>query len=522
LIEPDDAIEGLRADYDATPYTSDAFPQSAPGQLAAIAHVFGLAAPDVSAARVLEIGCAAGGNLIPFAATHPQARAVGVDLSQVQIDNGRMRVDALGLDNVELLAGDVAQVDLAALGQFDYIIAHGVYSWVPDNVREAILSTFRSSLTPSGVAYVSYNVYPGWKAKEVMRDAMLLASGASPTPEAKARDARDVADFLEEAVPADGVMARVLAEFRARDQDFGDSYLLHDELETFNAPCYFYEMVGRAGEHGLAFLAEAHPESMFPSNRGPKVAEYLNEKCGGVQVLVEQYLDFVVNRTFRESSLVHAERAPQIRYGMDTSRFGRLHFAAWTPPLGGQTAMDHSRQEYEVADGATLFTNDPGLKAALEVLNARWPWTLRRSELVQSVQERLMAAGFTPSPDLPGQIDNLMGVLIVQGHARYRLDPVVPAAAAASPLQLTEPIRRVAELTSGESDASIFNLWHEPLILSPVDRQLLPLLDGTRDRDALVADLLALDHDNPIGIERDAVASYIDALPEHLTELKLL
>jgi cyclopropane fatty-acyl-phospholipid synthase-like methyltransferase len=95
----DDAVNQLREDYDRTPYTSNSFPQSAPGHLAAIAHLFGLETAEVSSARVLEIGCAGGGNLIPFAAAHPQAHVVGIDLSQVQVDQGRTRAQALGLNN---------------------------------------------------------------------------------------------------------------------------------------------------------------------------------------------------------------------------------------------------------------------------------------------------------------------------------------------------------------------------------------------------------------------------------------
>lgn len=211
-------------------------------------------------------------------------------------------------------------------------------------------------------------------------------------------------DFLSEVAPADGVLTRVLAEFKARDEGFGDSYVLHDELETFNAPCYFYEMVARAGAHGLAFLAEARPETMFPSYQGPKVAEHLLEKCGGVQVLVEQYLDFAVNRMFRESLFVHAQRATQIRYDLDANRWCRMHFAAWTPPVDGPTRLDHSRQEYEVADGATLFTNDPGLKATLGTLNEQWPWTLSRYELVEAARPPpAPTARRHPRPRCPGR-----------------------------------------------------------------------------------------------------------------------
>jgi methyltransferase-like protein/2-polyprenyl-3-methyl-5-hydroxy-6-metoxy-1,4-benzoquinol methylase len=530
--DEDDAVSRLRADYDMTPYTSTSFPQSAPGKLAAIAYLFGLETPEVATARVLEIGCAAGRNLIPFAAAHPRADVVGIDLSQVQIDQGRTLVQALGLDNLQLLAGDIARMNLAELGQFDFVIAHGVYSWVPTEVQEALLSSFRRLLSPEGVAYVSYNVYPGWKSKEILRDAMLLASGGSVTPEEKVRNARRMVDFLEEVAPADSALARILAESRAHALGYGDSYLLHDELETFNSPCYFYELLGRAGAHGLAYLASAHPEAMIPANYGPKVAEYLNEKCGGVQVLVEQYLDFVADRTFRESLLVHAERAPQIRYNPPHSRYRRLHIAARVPPADGQTRLDHSRQDFLYSDGATLFTNDPGIKAALDALTARWPWTLSWQELVDAVRARLVSAGFTPSDKLSDHIEGLMEVLILQGQARFRLDPVSPERAQA--LRLDETARRMAELTRSESDASTFNLWHETLILSPLDRHLLPLLDGTRDRNALLEGLLAINRENPIRIERDgqevsgeaelrdALAEQIDAMPQRLAEMMLL
>jgi len=517
----DAALDKLRADYDTTPYTSNSFPQSAPGLLAAIACLFGLETPDVATARVLEIGCASGGNLIPFAAAHPQAHVLGIDLSQVQIEQGRLRAQMLGVENLELLVGDIAKIDPEALGQFDFVIAHGLYSWVPPEVQEALLAAFRRLLAPHGVAYVSYNVYPGWKSKEILRDAMLLASGDSTTPEQKVRDARRMVDFLEEVSSADSSLAKIIADSKAHALGFADSYLLHDELETFNSPCYFYEMLGRASAHGLAFLAEAHPEAMVPGNYGPKVADYLLEKCGGVQVLVEQYLDFVADRTFRETLLVHAERAQQIQYNPDPARLRRFHIAASAPAVDGETRLDHSRQEFEQTDGATLFTNDPGIKAALDALTARWPWTLSRQELVDAVHDRLIGAGLTPSDSVSDTVDNLMGVLILQGQARYRLHPV-SADPATTPLRLDETARRMAELTGNDSQASTFNVWHETHMLSPLDRQLLPLLDGTRDRDAVIDSLLAVAGADSLGMNRDAVAEYIDALPQHLAEMKLV
>ena len=269
------AIDDVRASYDEAPYESYAHPQSAPGQLAAVAWAFGLDPPDVARSRVLEIGCAAAGNLIPFAATHPLACTVGIDLSQVHIDQGNRRVRALGLDNIELMHSDIAHLDLAAMGQFDFIICHVVYSWVPDEVQEAILAACGQLLSPAGVAYVSYNTYPGWKAKEIVRDAMLLSLGDSTTTDEKVHRARSMVDFLQKVAQPDSVLARALNDYQLLAATVGDYYLLHEELEIFNTPCYFRDFVDRARAHGLDYLAEAQPEWTFARNYGSTVVDHL-------------------------------------------------------------------------------------------------------------------------------------------------------------------------------------------------------------------------------------------------------
>jgi len=529
----DEVVDGLRAAYDAVPYESHPFPQSAPGQLAAIAHVFGLDAPAVSGARVLEIGCSAGGNLIPFAASHPRAGGVGIDLSQVQIDHGRRIVQELGLRNLELLQGDIATMDLPALGQFDYIICHGVYSWVPENVQQAILAAFHTLLAAKGVAYISYNVYPGWKAKEIIRDAMMLRGGDRGTPQEKLSYARGMIDFLEEVAPADSVLARALADYRAESTYVRDDYVLHEQLARFNSPCYFLEFGRRAEPHRLAYVADAAPENMFAVNYGEKVSVPLLKECGHSQILVEQYLDFVVNRTFRQSLLVHGERGPQISYNLDRSRFGRLHFAAWLPPRGGETQLDSSNQEYGEHGSRTLFTQEPAVKAAVDALSARWPWTLSRTDLLDVVRARLGAAGIKAAGGQESKVDDLLEALIIRGMVRYRLDPVYPEPAR-TPLRLPESTRRMAELVRGDEDPYIFNVWHEGVLLPPVDRHLLPLLDGTRDREALVQKLLPLllkdvirfyrdgRHVTEEAELRDAAAEYVDATPQRLEEMKLV
>lgn len=527
----DEAIDQLRAAYDAVPYESHAFPQTAPGHLAAIAYLFGMDAVDVSTARVLEIGCAAGGNLIPFAAFHPQARVVGIDLSSVQVDQGRRRVQALGLTNLELLQGDVASMNLAALGVFDFIVCHGVYSWVPANVQDAILSAFRTMMAPGGVAYISYNVYPGWKSKEIVRDAMLLRGGDRVSPDEKLSYARGMIDFLEEVAPADSVMAKALEDYKKIRSRVGDAYVLHEYLEPFNAPCYFLEFGKRTEPYRLTYLADAAIDTMFAKNYGEKISVPLLQECGHSQVLVEQYLDFFVNRTFRQTLLVHGERASQVTYNPDRTRFGKFHFAAFLLPADREARGYNSPQKYGSA--GTVSTEDPVVKAALDALNARWPWTLSRRELLDRVHARLDAADVEAAADLDAKIDHLLDLLVLSGSARFRLDPLLPPREG-TPLRLDGAIRRMAEVALADDDPYIFNLWHETVRVAPVDQQLLPLLDGTRDRDALVEALLTLVRQGVIWFARDgeqlsseaelraAVAEHVDALPRRLTEMKLI
>jgi len=506
---PLSAIDDVRAGYDEAPYESYAHPLSAPGQLAAVAWVLGLEPPDVTNARVLEIGCAAAGNLIPFAAMHPRAHALGVDLSQVHIAEGSRRVRALGLDNVELLRGDIAHLDLTALGKFDFIICHGVYSWVPDEVQDAILAACGQLLTDSGVAYIGYNTYPGWKAREIVRDAMLLSAGDRATTDEKIRRARGVIDFLEKVAEPDSVLARALQDYRLMNGAAGDYYLLHEELEIFNTPCYFRDFVARARMHGLEYLTEAQPEYTFAINYGPIVADHLLEYADD-HILLEQHLDFVVNRHFRQSLLVRSTTASKISRAIDRTRCRRMHFAAQLP------------------SGKSF--GDPVVEAAIDALADRWPWTLSWHDLVDAVGGRL---GITATSDVEDRVDALLECLIIQGHGRYRLDPVSPEPAC-QPVRLHECARRMAELTRDDAEAFVFNHWHELLPLSPVDRHLLPLLDGKNGRKTLVDALMEAVGQGVIRIERDdgevlsqddirdVLAQQVDALPQRLVAMKLM
>ena len=95
---------------------------------------------------------------------------------------------------------------------------------------------------------------------------------------------------------------------------------------------------------------------MFVKNYSNDVAEPLLKECGHSQVLLEQYLDFVVNRTFRQTLLVHASRSEQVRYRVQPERYQAFHFAAQLPCVQGSTRQDGSTQEYGVPGKATVLS----------------------------------------------------------------------------------------------------------------------------------------------------------------------
>ena len=123
--------------YDSIPYESFPYAQTHPDRLATVARLFGMRAAPPARCTVLELGCAGGGNLIPMASELPGSRFLGVDLSSRQIEDGCRTIEALGVGNVELLHRSILDVD-DDLGRFDYVICHGVYSWVPPEVQAKI------------------------------------------------------------------------------------------------------------------------------------------------------------------------------------------------------------------------------------------------------------------------------------------------------------------------------------------------------------------------------------------------
>jgi SAM-dependent methyltransferase len=259
----------IAAAYNEFPYESMPFSHSHPARLAAAAQLFGLKPPDIRTARVLELGCAAGGNLIPHAAYYPSATFVGIDLAGVQIAEGKQRIAQLGLTNIELREGSITDVG-ADDGKFDYIISHGLYCWVPDFVRDAVMRISAENLSPTGVAYISYNVYPGWHMKKIVRDLMLFHTLPLQNPRERVVAARKILADVHKY--SSGAYHAIIAQEMENLESVGDYYIRHDQLAEENNPLLFTDFAAHAKQHGLEFIAEADLAGTFAESYMPALA----------------------------------------------------------------------------------------------------------------------------------------------------------------------------------------------------------------------------------------------------------
>ncbi len=298
-----DTITG--ATYDDAPYESYAYPLTHPEHQAVVAKLLGLNPPDLNAARVLELGCAGGGNILPLALDFPNADFVGIDLSPVQIEEANTHKQALGLKNIAFEAMDIMDLD-KKMGEFDYIICHGVFSWVPEFVREKILEICDKNLSKNGLACLSYNVMPGWAPLRSIREMMMIHTAKFEDPAKKVAQARHLVEFLDKLMTKGSSMHTAVHNLNEKFKETkNDSYILHEYLETNNNPFYFNEFAGMIAAHKLQYIGDSTLSLMFTGNFPPEADKALKQVND--MVTKEQYIDFLSNRQFRHSIITHKD-----------------------------------------------------------------------------------------------------------------------------------------------------------------------------------------------------------------------
>ena len=460
--------------YDSLPYESIAFPETHPSHLCVLGRLLGLPAAEPRSASVLEIGCASGGNLIPMAWHLPQASLVGIDLSGAQIEQGLTLLSRLDLTNIELRQADILDLD-EGIGQFDYIIAHGVYSWVPPRVREHLLWLAPRILAPTGLFYVSYNTLPGWRMRGMLRDMLLHASRNAGTPSERLAAANAAMDRLMAALhKLDALSARYLREEMAQLRDAHPSYLLFEYLAEYNQAFLFSEFAADTERQGLRYLCDTELRTLFPSTYGEDVEQALDPIEDGLEL--EQWLDFVTNRNFRQSVLCRADAALEEDIAVDLDRFATLSFHCDLRPLKKPDLRREKEGLFVSPGGTRVQVSHPLTKAILVHLSGNYPDVVPLRALMPEAAADVRAAG---GGDLAAQADACLAELFsLFAHRSVSAEP--------APRKLPRPdlekpsVSRLCRAQVEQGATRVTTVHHGNLDLDAFASRLLCGLDGTR------------------------------------------
>ena len=446
--------------YDQVPYAFYSFPESHPRRLQAVAHLFGIEAPASAECRVLELGCAVGGNIVPMAYSLPKASLIGSDLVPSQIEAAKKFAAASGVTNLDLRAASIMDVT-PEWGKFDYIVAHGVFSYVPYDVAEKMLQICAGQLTPTGLAYISFNTYPGWHVRMWARKAMLFHAGKVADPIEKARAGRDFILALAQAPFTSALLKGEVQWLQGTDE----SYILHEYFEDANHPFYFREFAMRVARHGLQYLGDALQNGVVAAEKWAPFRSWMDASRDDL-IRQEQYADFVRNREFRRAIICHGnltiDRAQMLERAetMQAAVFMRQSAAG-----NGMTRFEHSRGD--------VVTGAGPLHDALATISQRFPQTI-------SVKEVIDAAG--------QQREALLRELLncwMSGTLELYLDspPVLAQAPGDKPRASL-----LARYLAAQNQSPI-NQRHGSVPVDAAQRRFIQLLDGTRTRDQLAAEL---------------------------------
>ncbi|KRE13056.1 hypothetical protein ASE66_21585 [Bosea sp. Root483D1] len=506
--------------YDAVAYPGHAFSQTHPAHLATIAHIHGMTPAPTATMRVLELGCGSGGNLIPMALQYPGAEFVGIDLSGRAIARAKAEAAELGFTNLSFHHLDIMAAT-ATLGQFDYILVHGVYSWVPQPVRERIMALFGELLAPKGIAYVSYNALPGCRLRDIARDVMLFETRDIDDPIEKVRVARAAIKRFAEATDAETFHGAALRERAKQIEDIPDNVLYHDDLNPGARAFALHEVLAAAELQGLQFLAETSFPNNFGGARGP-AQQVLNTIPLSEPLRQEQALDLLIGRCFRQTLLCRADIA--LHRGLSGFSFAPYHLAA---NVREEEQTDEKRPgavSFLFADGVSLAIDLPVAKAALRALGKAWPGNIGYAEVVALA---LREAGGSVGPDREREIARLNEALTAiyrAGLIEIRLEPH-RLATRISERPVASPLARRQALTSHE----VTDLRHRAVALDGVVvRKFVSLLDGTRTPAMLLDEInafLSEAHASGRGgpaLPKQATAAEVDMHLQDVARLALL
>jgi len=464
------------SEYDNHPYPTKAQSQLHIDNLFAIATLQGFSPPAVGTASVLEIGCGDGMNLIPMACGLPAARFVGVDYAAGPIARAQAAAVRLGLGNIRFHHADVC--DMASdFGEFDYIIAHGFYSWVPDAARNAMWAVAAGSLTERGLLFVSHNLLPGWRQTEMLRDFSMLAGRHSNNPPEARTHMWDaiarLASLRETKHPLAIEAARTIAK--------GPETAFHDELNPHTRAFHFREVANAAANAGFRFVGDAKPRFRGGLHHAPEMISLAKPANGEGSELIEEYQDVLSLRPFRQSIFTRNRQLP------DQRPLAERAAGLWV--RGNLRLTDRSSSGmriYRSIDGDDLVeTDNPALEAlTLRVLASApdfVPFTTLTHDALSAIpgDERESREEFW----------TLFELLLRFGAFYLGARPFTAPPAAELQESYLPRVRPLVRMEAAIGPAVTSRLHETVAVPDPLFRALLVMADGTRSVKQIAAAL---------------------------------
>jgi SAM-dependent methyltransferase len=488
--------------YDAVPYPSFTFPQTNPSRLAVMAAYYGMEPASPENCRVLELGCGDGANLMSFATIFPLSDFVGIDLSEVHIADAKKSTADLGLLNVTFEQKDVTDFSTNKYGKFDFIIAHGLYSWVPDVVRERILHIYDECLTPSGVGYISYNAYPGSYFREICRNIMTFHAEGIADPIAKVQEGINFLEMLARFTKAGSSYRKILESEREKMLTRRPENIFHDEFGEINRPFFFHEFAHHLEGHGLQYICECHPWDQKVDV--PNEAEQMISGLTGDVIRSEQYRDFISCRRFRSTlvcrDMIELDRTPKTDVVKTSYIISKVRATSTSPDLKDGVAEKFTGQR-----GQTVEVNHPLTKAALVYLQQIWARSSSFEELISNAQHMLGHNGTGPKPE---DVERTAAFLLQLFETGFIALDRFQSRFASSPGDFPETTRfgKWQVLRGSDNITTLSGMNME--LDNDLIKFLILLLDGKHDREALFARIIE-SAEVPAGMEDE----YVKALP---------
>ena len=472
--------------YDKVLYPSYTRIQTHPDRMATIGKLLGMKPANVEKCRVLELGCGNGSNLGPIAFGLPESEFVGVDLAVTPIANAKRMVEELSLKNTTFHQKSITDVR-DELGKFDYIICHGVFSWASEEVRESILRICRENLNPNGIGFVSYNAYPGNRIREMIREMMLFHVSGFAAPKEQIEQARALAGFIAAAQDESDLYRNFLKQEMEIFLRQDENYVFHDALAEINTPFYFYQFMQMAEGRGLKYLGEADFHVMLDLNLPAEVSRKLDELSGN-RIAREQYLDFLRCRRFRQTLLCHQE--VELNLALKPSHVAGFSVSGLVRPVSDNPEpYKRVLEPFENRQASRIQTDSPLAKTAFMVLMDEWPKAVPFAELLRRTNERLAAHGWIF--DNPQRDEFELQAVLFRSYASGLIELHIYSPKVNQELSERPVASRLAQWQSRQANF-VTTLFHSAMLVEDgLVKELLELLDGTRDRAALIEALEA-------------------------------